>query len=340
MKIKVVSSVAAAILLGLSGCSSDGGSDVSNVKTTSGVAIDGLLSGATVCIDTDNNALCSDEETSNKTTTDAQGNFSITSNASGPLVAVGGTDLSTNQPFTGTLKAPAGSKVITPLTSVVQAMVENGKSVEEAKTAVTNALGLNGVDITSFDPINSATTDADNAKKVLAVQAQIQTISHAVAATVANADTDETIANTMDDAFKEIASQFESATEEVTLSAGTISSIITETAKSVYTDTAKQTAVEEKANDAAKSTYVAATVAKESIAASEDFTTTYDAAITVVNTTLQTAVESAETNATIPEETDLDELVTAKKEELQAVEEITKIETAVPSEVNALLAFR
>lgn len=127
-----------------------------NFKTEAGLAltgkaIDGYLAGATVTMHG------SDGKTYT-TTTDANGNFAFPAGTpQGSLTTTGGTDLSTGKPFKGVLKAPAGSTMITPLTTLVQGFVEKGKSVEEATKSVGKALGIdvNKVDLVNFDPIQA-----------------------------------------------------------------------------------------------------------------------------------------------------------------------------------------
>jgi hypothetical protein len=61
-----------------------------------------------------------------------------------------------NEAFTGILKAPAGSTVVTPLTTLVQQIVETGATAEVAEAAVKTALGITGdVELTTLDPIAS-----------------------------------------------------------------------------------------------------------------------------------------------------------------------------------------
>ena len=65
-----------------------------------------------------------------------------------------------NEAFTSVLKAPAGSTMVTPLTTVVQEIVATGETLEAAQTAVKTALGITGdVDVTTLDPIASGNTE-------------------------------------------------------------------------------------------------------------------------------------------------------------------------------------
>lgn len=103
------------------GGSSDGGSSGSTTSPTTGTVVDGYLVNATVFQDLNGNTIFDAGEPN--TITDSQGNYSIALDPSNPtakIVSIGGTDSSTGQAFTGTLTAPAGSTVITPLTTLVQ----------------------------------------------------------------------------------------------------------------------------------------------------------------------------------------------------------------------------
>jgi hypothetical protein len=92
------------------------------------------------------------------TTTGEDGTFTL-SGGNGALLLTGGTDRSTGLVFTGTLEAPAGSTVISPLTTLVEAVVaESGKSgsneIAAATAEVDASLGLPaGTDLTTLDVV-------------------------------------------------------------------------------------------------------------------------------------------------------------------------------------------
>lgn len=115
-----------------------------------GTALKGPLSGAFVFADVNNDGDF-DPETEPSATTDATGGYTLDSRAEGAPIIVITTantlDTSTNQLLPGiTLRAPAGSDVVSPLTTLV---VDSGLSPE----AVANALGLPaGTDLLSFNP--------------------------------------------------------------------------------------------------------------------------------------------------------------------------------------------
>ncbi len=173
------------------GGSSDGGSG-STTPLETGTAIDGYLVNATVFQDVNGNGIFDSGEPN--TTTDAQGNYAIAIDPSNPtakLVSIGGTDSSTGQPFTGTLTAPAGSTVISPLTTLVQSLVEANAdsdtplSVADANEQLAAALGLeSGTNLLELDPveaIENATDPSDAA--AFAAAAQVAAVISAAAAT-------------------------------------------------------------------------------------------------------------------------------------------------------------
>ncbi len=153
--------------------------------SASGLAIDGYVVGGTVFADANGNGQWDPGEA--ETTTGSGGAFSLTG-GSGPLVLEGGTDATTNLDFTGHLAAPAGSVVITPLTTVVQALTTGSSalSVAGAEQAVATAFGLtlpSGTDVDSYDPIAGLFAGDSGAATELAAAAQVQdTVALAAAA--------------------------------------------------------------------------------------------------------------------------------------------------------------
>ena len=149
-----------------------------SVKLTAGKAIDGYLSGAMVFADANEDGIWNEGEA--KATTDGNGNFVLTG-AKGSIVASGGIDLSTGKEFKGVLKAPEGSTVVTPLTTIQQGFVEQGKTAEEAHLEVSKLLGIDAtaVNLTTYDPIAElAKTDssANETNKTLAIQLMASTL--------------------------------------------------------------------------------------------------------------------------------------------------------------------
>ena len=131
---------------------------------------DGYISGATIFVDVNRDGELNPGEPF--TGTNSDGTFSLGALASsGLVVAIGGTDISTGLPFKGQLSAPAGSTIITPLTTLLTSVGDQNK--------VLTALGLPaGIDLTTLDPI--AATKAGDA--------------HGAAAYVAGAKVYDTVA--------------------------------------------------------------------------------------------------------------------------------------------------
>jgi hypothetical protein len=66
------------------------------------------------------------------TTTDANGFFTFNFIPSGDIELTGGTDTVTGVAFTGTLKAPKGSTIISPITTAIKEIMDTGKSENQA----------------------------------------------------------------------------------------------------------------------------------------------------------------------------------------------------------------
>ncbi|MEM7443026.1 MAG: Ig-like domain-containing protein [Pseudomonadota bacterium] len=125
-----------------------------SVALTEGAAIDGYVSGATVFADADGNGQQDAGEAS--ATTDAAGNF-VLADAEGRLILFGGIDVSTGLPFLGQLRAPAGSTVVTPLTTLIVVLMDLGLTQQAAAARIIEGLGLGDIgELTDFDPIAAA----------------------------------------------------------------------------------------------------------------------------------------------------------------------------------------
>nr|WP_246472717.1 Ig-like domain-containing protein [Azospirillum tabaci] len=152
------------------------------VNVRGGHAIDGYIAGATVFADANANGQLDAGEAFG--TTNAVGNWSIPGGA-GPIVMIGGTDISTNLPFTGVYEAPGSASVITPLTTIIMGMAGlagTDSEIAAAATELKSKLGLDaGLDLLTYDPIVAVTsTGADAAAIATALKTQ------AAAASVAN----------------------------------------------------------------------------------------------------------------------------------------------------------
>jgi hypothetical protein len=137
-----------------------------------GSAVDGYIAGATVFADANHNGALDPGEAA--ATTDAFGNFVLVG-GTGPIVLIGGTDISTNIPFTGVMKAPEGSTVVTPLTNLVVAVGEATGHPELAEQEVLAALGLDaGINLVDFDPVAVTLSGDPNGAAAAAAAIQVQ----------------------------------------------------------------------------------------------------------------------------------------------------------------------
>ncbi len=135
-----------------------------------GTVIDGYIAGGFVWFDANLNGVFETAEPN--TSTDRQGNFSLTVDLSvfdtnrngqidlqeGRIIVQGGMDLGTGVKLQGKLMAPPGSSVVTPLTTLVDsvARASGQDSIALAESIIQRSLGLPEVSLTQFDPISSA----------------------------------------------------------------------------------------------------------------------------------------------------------------------------------------
>ena len=191
-------------LLTLAACGGGGGGGstptVSSPSSTtiSGTAVAGPIDGAIAFVDYDEDGLL-DIADEPYAYTDSDGDFSLTStDADAPIVVttdsataggltVSAIDTSSDTGLSGvTLKAPAGSTVVSPTSTVAYDLIETN-GLTEAQVAT--ALGLDGVSILSFNPYASG-VDADTALAVEKVASQVMTTVKAVAAAAEGAGAD------------------------------------------------------------------------------------------------------------------------------------------------------
>lgn len=162
--------------------------DATGIRST---VVDGTINGATVFVDADGDGVLDSGEFS--TSTDTQGNFVLPSGTSGGrIIAYGGTDLMTGIPFQGLLTAPVGATVVSPITTLLQAMVADGQSIAAATAALQTALGLpTGINPLSYDAIavlaDGSASEADKSS-ALAVQATATKIANVIAQAAAAID--------------------------------------------------------------------------------------------------------------------------------------------------------
>ena len=171
--------MAIAVAAVLAGCGGGTEEDSPAPTPVSGKMVDGYVSGATVFCDLNGNGTLDAGEGS--TTTSATGDFVLAAGCSAKLVGSGGTDMATGHAFTGRMQAPAGSTVITPLTTLL------ATSTLTAPQLAT-LLGLPaGTDVRTADPANGQ--NAELQKKTLAVQQVMSNLTKLLAEKTGSTDT-------------------------------------------------------------------------------------------------------------------------------------------------------
>lgn len=190
------------------GGGSGGSGPLASANTLSGLAVDGYLQGATVFLDANRNGVQDTGEPS--TTTDPNGRYTLNLGTSAgsvtglPVVVTGGVDSDTGLTFTGRLSAPAEAvaqgQVITPLTTLVDAMVAHkyAPDVATAKQQVATALGLT-VDQLGTDPVAAVASQPGIYAQAVTLQRSIQLL------TAANARSGEASHETQERVVKALA---------------------------------------------------------------------------------------------------------------------------------------
>ncbi len=219
------------------------------IETVAGQLVDGYIANATVFRDANGNGELDEGEVFG--TTDINGNFSLTG-GSGPLVAFGGTDISTGLAFEGVLKAPEGSTVITPLTTLVQQLVEGGSDAATAETQVKEALGIDeGFDLNNTDPVAAAAGGDTEALEVVKAGIQVANTATQVKAALEGAGATDTEAAS-NAAFQAIAEKIaENAENEVDTDLGNDSQIgdVLEDAAQTHQDNTGETTADDLSED-------------------------------------------------------------------------------------------
>ena len=212
-------SLVTAITLGMSGCSDDSTTASDEDLAVSGKAVDGYLVYATVCLDLDNDGYCQ-LGVEPATSTDINGSFSLSVTAeqranpgyaTAPLLVYGGYDADTNADFVGKLKATfdeAAEINVTPISTMVEAMVAAGEDVASAEVAVGTMLGLpEGTDL-GADPVAAAQTDPQLLRAALQLQKSLEILAQALAANSTTSEDD-----LVDGLYASLATQLRTATD-------------------------------------------------------------------------------------------------------------------------------
>lgn len=351
MKKRIPLALSLASFLMVVGCSNTSSLPETATTSITGTAMDGVIHDAKVCIDVNDNNKCDTNEPT--TQTDVFGKFTLDSTGvNGKLLVSGGTDMGTGLAFSGTLKAPAGSTVVTPLTSAVQSLVESGKTAKEAEATIKTALNLpEHLELTSYDPFEEIGDDENNdtskesAQQVLAATAHLQTIVHSVSATVAGADANVSIADAMGDAMDSIAESLQTAVtlseatgEKVELDTEIVVKATKDAANAIYAENpAALVSVKSVAESVAVTTIAAANDTKQAveeadIADSESVNLAFNTGMIVTNDALASRLndkaEKAAEEASKLDEKEITEIATAQKAQEDAEEEIVEKELA------------
>lgn len=99
--------------------------------------------------------------------TDNYGHFSFPKDTPiRPMTIVGGTDIGTGLAFKGQLSAPAGSTVVTPLTTLQQVLIERGQTAVQAQATIAKAFGFDSskINVMTYDPIDSVKSSSSSTK--------------------------------------------------------------------------------------------------------------------------------------------------------------------------------
>lgn len=142
---------------------------LSVVQTNAG--LDGYISGATVFVDASGNGVLNAGEY--VATTDAVGGFSVPSN--GPLVMLGGLDVSTGLNFESKYEALAGYRVINPITTLVRDFDKLGVPDPAGTVIAKGVFGNTGVtaNLATYDPLKAATASKLTGESDAAYQAKL-----------------------------------------------------------------------------------------------------------------------------------------------------------------------
>jgi uncharacterized protein (DUF1800 family) len=177
------------VILVLIGCGSTSSTNPdTNINTIEGRVVDGYIKGAIITVKNKSTGTII-----SLTTTTSNGSFSFEKPDVDIIVeSTGGTDTSTNEPFIGVMKNIIAKNsldtkiVITPLTSLVVQLIQNGEveQIEEAKNIIATSMNIDikTLDLDPIEMLKSGTSSeklkaAKMMKNILTVQKLAETIS-------------------------------------------------------------------------------------------------------------------------------------------------------------------
>ena len=204
--------LAIAVALSVVACGGgNSGSPQAEIPTpTSGRAVDGYLSLADATCDANEDGLVSAGEVTVKTSSDPAtlGKYTFPNGCSHGVIVKGGIDAGTGAAFKGVLRAPAGSSVATPLTTLLVSGLTQAQ--------VRASLGISdNVDLQEVDPAATSggtLVNADLMRKTLAVQQLIQKATDVLTGLVAGEGSD-----TVQPVYAEVAAAFANSLKTQTL---------------------------------------------------------------------------------------------------------------------------
>ena len=154
-------------------------------------AIDGYLVGATVIFDADGDG---NHDLVDTNQTDSTGKFELHFTPEevtaydkdsdgtigvdeGIFILSGGVDSSTGTAFKGALTALPGTEVITPLTTLIASLAQQGQDAATAESLVKTAFGISDdINLSTFDPLSAAADGNLSSTAVLAAGAQVMNV--------------------------------------------------------------------------------------------------------------------------------------------------------------------
>ena len=201
--------------------------NVNDAPTGSGQ--DGYFTGATVFADTlnKNGFLDNGEPTA---TTNVIGRYELAGSAV-PIGLVGGIDIATGLAFQGVLRAPSGSTVITPLsTLLVDFALPNNPTASLQATLLTR-LGLTlpaGTTLGTYDPTAQTVAGGSGARAAFAISEELMNTAVMTAAVIVGFDNTVTTQVAFDAAFRAMATQILNSNGAVVnfTDPGTLSTIV------------------------------------------------------------------------------------------------------------------
>ena len=154
-----------------------------------GIGSQSYLQGGTVFFDTNFNGLLDAGEPSTVTQEDGSFNLNIgviphdrnrngqIDEEDGRLVLIDGVDTATGIPISTPLFAPFNARVVTPLTSLVQKLKEEGIDITEVSTKIKSALALSdSINLQQFDPLLAIANGDPNGTKVYTAHVVVQSM--------------------------------------------------------------------------------------------------------------------------------------------------------------------